>query len=38
MHYLYSKNDVFIYEVTDEYLNTGFYGVSGVERALLKRL
>lgn len=38
MHYLYSQNDNFLEDVSTNYLQTGFYGFSGVEESIAEKL
>lgn len=38
MHYMYSKNDDFLDDVSVNYLQTGFYGFSGVEESIAQRM
>ncbi len=38
MHFLYSENDNFLEEVVEKYMNTGYYGFSGVESSIVEKI
>ncbi|WP_426348920.1 GNAT family N-acetyltransferase [Alloiococcus sp. CFN-8] len=38
MHFLYTKNDSFIEDVVEKYMNTGYYGFSGVENSIVEKI
>ena len=38
MHYLYAKNDSFLAEISANYLQTGFYGFSGIEESIAEKM
>lgn len=38
MHYIYTKEDVFLNEVLDTFMKNGFYGFSGVEASIANKI